>query len=393
MHLGGGTAGPDGGEWATGQHEVPRTIREPDDRVEAGRDPHELAVRDELQVAARGRRYCRSALVEQRDELCDAPAVLVVLVLWSVPDGSRVLGVDGSLEVVGDLGDDLRQLDRFGDVVDEVDEDAEVDQEERLGHGDREVGDELPGRRGGDASECHDGVHEGADEDAQRHLIAEIAHEMTHHARTELLGREGQGQDGDREDDPNHGDDRGGNGDEHLAAGVGASRPEPERERELVVVGGDVNRERGCEEHQRDDHEDAGHQPEGGAERLFTPTGELATATRRGGHLDWDHWGELRIGQAASTRSTRSRPVFPAHLTIPLSLSAPGGPARPCGSDRLRTIGGGLLGGHGRAHLVCDGHRHGEVDEWDRRPGCRVEQEVAEHPATPPDRKVDRPGG
>ena len=46
-------------------------------------------------------------------------------------------------QVAGDPGDDLGQLDRLGDVVDEVDEHGEVDQQESLGHRDRQMGDEV----------------------------------------------------------------------------------------------------------------------------------------------------------------------------------------------------------------------------------------------------------
>ena len=53
------------------------------------------------------------------------------------------LGLDGPVEVTGDAGDDLGELDRLGDVVDEVDEDSQVHEQERLGHGDREMGNEI----------------------------------------------------------------------------------------------------------------------------------------------------------------------------------------------------------------------------------------------------------
>jgi hypothetical protein len=49
------------------------------------------------------------------------------------------LVVHGFGQILRDTGDHVRQLDRDGDVVDEVDQHSDVDQRQREHHGDRHV--------------------------------------------------------------------------------------------------------------------------------------------------------------------------------------------------------------------------------------------------------------
>ena len=150
----------------------------------------------------------------------------------SSPGPSRPVGelrVDRLHEVVGDPGDHLGELDRLRDVVDEVDQDREVDHQQGLGHRGGEVRDEvLAGAVDGD--ERQDRVHERPDEDAERDLVADVADEVPHHPGPELLRRQRQRQDRDGEHHADDRDDGGGDGDEHLALGVGGPRADPGRE-------------------------------------------------------------------------------------------------------------------------------------------------------------------
>ena len=149
----------------------------------------------------------------------------------------------------GDSRDHLGQLNRLRDVVDEVDQHREVDHQQRLGHRRREVRHE--GRAGTvDGHQSEHRVHEGADEDAQRDLVADVADEVPHHAGSELLRRQRQRQDGDGEHHADDGDHRGRDGDQDLALGVGTARPDPARQRQVLVEGGEVDLERD-EEQQR----------------------------------------------------------------------------------------------------------------------------------------------
>ena len=162
-------------------------------------------------------------------------------------------------------------------MVDEVDEDRQVDEQQSLGDGYGEMRYEHAAMAAdGDRTEGERRVDEGADEDAECHLVPQVADEVAHHARTELLGGQREGQDRDREHDADDGDDRGGDGDEDLSAGIRAHRAHPERQRQVPVIGGPVDREGDREQRRGDDDEDGGHEPEGRAQRLPPPTGEFA---------------------------------------------------------------------------------------------------------------------
>jgi hypothetical protein len=72
--------------------------------------------------------------------------------------------------------------------MDEVNEDGQVHQHESFGHGDREMGDEVRTmRNAGDSDQRQHRIDEGGHERAQRELVAEVAHEVAHHAGAELL--------------------------------------------------------------------------------------------------------------------------------------------------------------------------------------------------------------
>ena len=91
---------------------------------------HELGVTDELQVAARLRRDHTAPVLDQSQQLRDGLARCRRCSRCAASAlCTRELGVDRAQEIAGDAGDDLRQLDRLGDVVDEVDENGEVDQQ------------------------------------------------------------------------------------------------------------------------------------------------------------------------------------------------------------------------------------------------------------------------
>ena len=187
----------------------------------------------------------------------------------------RELGVDGADQVTGNPPDHLGKLDRLRDVVDEVDQHPEVEQQERLGDGRRQMGDER-GAQAVDGSQGEHGVDERADEDPQRHLVADVPHEVAHHAWAELLGCQRQCQDRDGEDHTDHREDGGGDGGQDLPFGIGIPRPDPDRQRHVAVVRRDVDLERGEEEQNRDDDEDARDDPQRRPQLLPPPARQLA---------------------------------------------------------------------------------------------------------------------
>jgi hypothetical protein len=113
----------------------------------------------------------------------------------------RALDLDRAREVARDARDHLRQLDRHRDVVDEEDEHADVDEDEREQHGDGDVRDEVAVRARPDARERQDGVHERRHERAERDLRSAVADEVAQHPRAELRRGQRERDDHDREDD------------------------------------------------------------------------------------------------------------------------------------------------------------------------------------------------
>ena len=181
-------------------------------------------------------------------------------------------------------------------MVDEVDQHREVDQHERLGDGDREMRDERAVGFVRDRDERQDRIDERGDEDPERDLVADVTDEVPHHARPELLRREREGHDRDREHDADDGDDGRSDPDEHLATRVRTACRDPERQGQVPVVDGPVDLERGEEQETGDEHEDGRHEPEGGAECLPAPARQPALpaarphlAGRRGGALGPGH--------------------------------------------------------------------------------------------------------
>ena len=120
------------------------------------------------------------------------------------------------------------------------------------------MGHEVAPGEAGDRTQGQHRIDEGAHEDPEGHLVAEIPDEVAHHPRPELLRGQGQGQDGDGEHHPDRGDDGGGDGDQDLPAGVGASRPHPPGQAQVVVVRGQVDFEGGEEQEDRDHDEQVG---------------------------------------------------------------------------------------------------------------------------------------
>ena len=206
-------------------------------------------------------------------------------------------------------------------------------------------------------------VHERADEDAERHLVADVADEVPHHARPELLRRQRQRQDRDGEHHADDRDDRGGDGDQDLALGVGAPRADPVRQRQVVVVRRQVDLERDDEQQDRDHDQDARDDPEGRPQLLPAPARQLAPVLVDPRRLRDDHLVDLaheaplgsRTGPPPARRDTRSvhgegesavghgrgvsrrRPVFPAHPAVASTNASPPPPAAPTGRPSDRT--------------------------------------------------------
>ena len=124
-------------------------------------------------------------------------------------------------------------------MIDEVDQDAKVDQCQRDSHGRTEVRHELM-RWVRDGQQRQNCVHERRHEDTQAHLSAGVADEIAQHARTELLRSELQHQNGDRKHYAGDGDGCRGNGDQDLASNVRPTRGDPGGERQIGGGGLDV---------------------------------------------------------------------------------------------------------------------------------------------------------
>ena len=118
-----GVGRPHRREWETFHEEVAGPVEEPDHPFGLSGDVDEVGVGDELQVAARGGRNRRAVLLQTRLQLVHRRTGFDGVDRGAVAGGD--LGVDGERQVAGNARDHLRQLDRRGDVVDEVDEDAQ----------------------------------------------------------------------------------------------------------------------------------------------------------------------------------------------------------------------------------------------------------------------------
>jgi len=157
-------------------------------------------------------------------------------------------------QVTGDAGDHLGQLDRAGDVVDEVDEDGQVGHHQRERDGDADVGHEVAVWPGADRDQHQDRIDERRDEGAKRQLGPPVADEVPQHAGPELGGRQCQGDQDDREHDTHDRDDRRRDRGQDLPGRVGGAADHPGRHGEGVVIGGPVDGGGGRE--QRDGRDD-----------------------------------------------------------------------------------------------------------------------------------------
>ncbi len=136
---------PNRGERAPGHQEMAGTMIKANHGVGAGRDIDQLCVSDELQIAAGGRRNDAAPLIDQAEQFrYGLPDARPATPLCPPSAGSvGELGIDRTHEIAGDAGDHLRKLNRFGDVMDEVDQNSEVHQQQRFRDGDRQMGHEV----------------------------------------------------------------------------------------------------------------------------------------------------------------------------------------------------------------------------------------------------------
>ena len=169
--------------------------------------------------------------------------------------------------------DDLRQLDRLGDVIDEQDQHRDIQDHERHRHRDRQVGNEFPVSTRTDADEREDRVDERRDEAPERELRDPVADEVAQHARAELGGGERQRHDRDREDERHHGDHRSRDRGQDLPGRIGGAADEERRQLKRSVVGGPIQCVGAGEQRHRQHDLDRRHQPQIRAQRLATPCG------------------------------------------------------------------------------------------------------------------------
>ena len=252
-----------------------------DHRPGLGRDPHERAVADELQIATGARQHHASGLrhapvqLRHRRTLCCHGAAATRAPI-------AALGLDGARQVMPDAGDHVRQLDRGRDVVDEVDEHAEIDDDQDERDRDRQMRHEVAVGAGPDRGESQHRVDERGDERAERQLRASVADEVAQHPWPELGRGQRERHDHDREHDADDRDDRGRERRQDLPRGVGVAAIHPRGQRQVAVVGRPVDRVRQDEQEDGRDDLDGRHDPQVRAQRLAAPLGREREATREG---------------------------------------------------------------------------------------------------------------
>jgi hypothetical protein len=124
---------PHRGEGVALDEEMPGPVLQRDDRARAGGELHEVPVLDVLQVAAGGRPHQPAALLDAEDEFGQRGAGL--LAAGQAQQAVRAALHLGRLgQVPGDARDHLRQLDRGGRVMDEVDQHGQVGDDQRQRH-------------------------------------------------------------------------------------------------------------------------------------------------------------------------------------------------------------------------------------------------------------------
>jgi len=133
---------------------------------------------------------------------------------------------------------------------------------------DRQVRNEVPARtRGTDRDQHERRVHERA----ERELRATVANESAKYPRPELRGGERQRHGRDREDYAHDRDHRRGQRREDLTRRVGGAEHHPRRKSQSAAERGLIERVRPEVQPDREDHLDAGHQPQVGPERSAAP--------------------------------------------------------------------------------------------------------------------------
>lgn len=152
----------DAGERKTAKQEVAGSVEQLDDGVGLDGDVDEGRVPQELKIAA-CRRGDRCAVgrekrreVPGRSQRCAGPST------------SRELCGDGGGELA-DAGDDLRQLNRSRDMVNEIDQYAEIQKSQGETHGDRHMRHEVR-MTVAHRAQRQDRVEEGRDERPEREL-------------------------------------------------------------------------------------------------------------------------------------------------------------------------------------------------------------------------------
>ena len=154
---------------------------------------------------------------------------------------------------------------------------------------------------------AEDRVHERPDEDAERDLVADVADEVPHHAGPELLRRQRQRKDRDGEHHTDDGDDGGGDGDEHLAFGVGGPRADPGREVDVTVERRQVDLEGHEEQQDRHHDEDGRDDPQRRPQLLPAPARQLTPVLADARRLRRDDLVDVAHDGAVRSERTRDR--------------------------------------------------------------------------------------
>ena len=151
-------------------------------------------------------------------------------------------------------------------------------------------GTKVPSSIGADGAQHHQRIGEGAEEDAERDLVAGVAHEVAQQPRPHLARSQGQGRDRDGEDRASDADARRRDGAEQRPRALAAAGVAPGRRGRVGRRRGQVV-EPGREQRQADakKHDEGGAKPELVAEILDPgtqagvhagcPAGRLSTAT------------------------------------------------------------------------------------------------------------------
>lgn len=277
--------GPEASEGLAGDDKIAGATFDAEEEVAAGGEGHEAVGIDELEVTVAVSAEGGGVGFESGGEAGGLFGVAAADLLGEE-------AVDAVEEFAADTCEDFVGLDGDGDVVDEVDEDAEACEGEEDAERDGEVGDVGVFIGAADGAEDEEAVEEGGDKGAEDDLVGGIAHEIAEEARAELLGGEGEGDEGHGEDDAgdgHHGADNGG----HDGAGAGGSAAVDEDEVFDVVLGDvAVDPEHAEGEGDGGEGHEGGEEPEAGAEAFPVfqdPDGQGRVLRRQGQReMTWD---------------------------------------------------------------------------------------------------------